>query len=318
MCHLMNWASDVPPLFFSAARTPEILCCEDQTLKKILILMHANQRRGRGLLIHALGKEWQDRGLQVLCQYGIERHPDADLLIPQIDLTRTPPEYGEYICSYSNVANRNVADISKRRVSDHLLRGDEDYHGPVVVKTDNNFGGLPECTRNELWHLVLSRVMEGIVLLAESALGRHLAWRRVLRKYLVYNNMAEVPPGVFNNRALVVERLLPEKQGNLYFVRHYIFLGDHARSIRMSGSTPILKSSNSTLVDEGLPVPEEVLKLRREMGMDYGKIDYTICNDQVIIIDVNRTPGAPASPARTASDLAGGIWALFPKAGATS
>jgi hypothetical protein len=275
--------------------------------------MHAYQPRHAGLLIDALSKAWQDRGLQVLCQYGIKQHPNADLLIPQIDLTHTPPEYFEYICSYSNVANRNIVDISKRRISEHLLCGDEDYHGPVIVKTDNNFGGLPEYTRNEFWHLLLSRFMERMISLAEFAFKQHLAWRRVLRKYLIYNSLAEVPSGVFKNQALVVERFLPEREGDLYFMRHYLFLGDHTRNIRIAGSTPILKSSNSLLVDEGLPVPEQVVRLRRQMGMDYGKIDYIIHNGQVVILDVNRTPGAPVTTGRTVGDLADGIWLLLQK-----
>jgi hypothetical protein len=275
--------------------------------------MHAYQRRERGLLIHALSKAWQDRGLQVLCQYGIKQHPDADLLIPQFDLTHTPAEYFEYIRSYSNVANRNIMDISKRRISEHLLCGYEDYHGPVIVKTDNNFGGFPECTRNELWHLLLSRFLERMLSLAEFAFRQHLAWRRVLRKYLIYNSLAEVPSGVFRNQSLVVERFLPEKEGDMYFMRHYLFLGDHTRSIRIAGSTPILKSSNSVLVDEGFPVPKQAVRLRRQLGMDYGKIDYTIHNGQVVILDVNRTPGAPVKTARTVDDLADGIWSLLEK-----
>jgi hypothetical protein len=273
--------------------------------------MHACQRRHAGLLIDALRKAWQDRGLWVLCQYGITQRPDADLLIPQIDLTHTPPEYVKYIYSYTNVANRNVVDISKRRISKHLLCGDEGYPGPVIVKTDNNFGGLPECTRNKLWHLLLSRFLERMVPLAEFAFRQHLAWRKVLRKYLIYNSLAEVPPCIFKNQALVVERFLPEREGARYFTRHYLFLGNRTRSIRVAGTSPILKSSNTVLVDEGFPVPDEVVRLRKQMGLDYGKIDYTIHDGQVVILDVNRTPGAPAIAARTVGDLADGIWSLL-------
>ena len=273
--------------------------------------MHARQRRNAGLLIDALSKAWQDRGLQVLCQYGIEQRPDADLLIPQIDLTHTPPEYFEYICSYSNVVNRNVIDISKHKISKHLLCEGDCYSGPVIVKTDNNFGGLPECTRNELWHLLATRSFERIVQVAELAFRQRLAWRRVLRKYVIYNSLAEVPFGIFKNQALVVERFLPERAGTRYFMRHCLFLADHIRSIRIAGTTPILKSSDSVLVDEGLPVPDEVVRLRRQMGLDYGKIDYTIHDGQVVILDVNRTPGAPVKAARTVDDLADGIWSLL-------
>jgi hypothetical protein len=93
-------------------------------------------------------------------------------------------------------------------------------------------------------------------------------------------------------------------------MRHYLFLGDHSRSIRIAGSTPILKSSNSALVDEGFSVPDQVVRLRKQIGLDYGKIDYTLHDGQVVILDVNRTPGSPVTAARTVSDLADGIWSL--------
>jgi hypothetical protein len=51
-----------------------------------------------------------------------KKTPEADLLIPQIDLTHTPSNYVEYIRSYGNVANRDLDDISKRKISTHLLR----------------------------------------------------------------------------------------------------------------------------------------------------------------------------------------------------
>jgi len=44
------------------------------------------------------------------------------------------------------------------------------------------------------------------------------------------------------------------------------------------------------LVDEGLALPEPVLDMRRQLGLDYGKIDYAIHAGQVVILDVNRTP----------------------------
>ena len=151
--------------------------------------------------------------------------------------------------------------------------------------------------------------------LAERALGQRLAWRSVLRDYPIYNSLAEVPAGVFRNRALVVERFLPEREGDRYFMRHYLCLGDRTRSVRVAGSTPFLKRAACALVDEGLEVPDAVLDLRRRLGLDYGKIDYTIHAGRVVILDVNRTPGVPGTPeatARTVGDLADGIWSLLP------
>ena len=285
-------------------------------MKRILVLMHECRQPGPShYLIDALREVWQSWGLQVSYVYGARDRPDADLLIPHIDLTHTPPEYVEYIRSFPNAANRDVLDISKRRISAHLLRGDEDYRGPVIVKTDNNSGGQPEYLLFRRRHPFLAWVWLRAAAIAERAPGQHFAWRRVLYEYPIYNSPAEAPAGVFRNRALVVERFLPEKEGDRYFIRHYLCLGDRTRSVRVAGSMPFLKRSACTLADEGLAVPEPVLSLRRRLGLDYGKIDYMIHAGQVVILDVNRTPTGPGTPeatARTVGDLADGIWSLLP------
>lgn len=287
---------------------------EDCVVKKIVILMHENQQRKSRPLIHFLGDVWKNRGLQVSYIYGINEKPEADLLIPHINLTRTPPEYSEHIRSYPKVVNRDVIDISKRRLSKNLLSENEAWEGPVIVKTDNNYGGRPEYRLSRLRHPFLARLRRVAVLVAENAVGRSLAWRSVLPKYPVYQRLTDVPSGAFRNRALVVERFLPEKEGNHYFMRHYLCLGDHTRSVRVVGSTPFLKRSDCLSVDERLPVPDEVVSLRRQLGLDYGKIDYIIHDNQVVILDVNRTPGTPGTAeatARTVNDLSDGIWSLL-------
>ena len=286
-------------------------------MKRILVLMHECRQPGPShYLIDALREVWQSWGLQVSYVYGTGNRPDADLLIPHLDLTHTPPSYVEYIRSFPAAVNQDVVDISKRSISTHLLRGDEDYDGPVIVKTDNNYGGRPEYWLSRSRHPIRARVWPKVVRMAERALGRHMAWRRALLAYPIYNNLAEVPPGAFSNPALVIERFLPEREGDRYFMRHYLCLGDRTRSVRVAGSTPVLKRSACTPVDEGLAVPEPVLSLRRRLGLDYGKIDYTIHAGEVVILDVNRTPGQPGTPeatARTVGDLAEGIWSLLPE-----
>jgi hypothetical protein len=289
---------------------------EEQGLKRVVILFHDCQRRWRpqGYLIHALSEVWRKCGLDVSCVYGLRHRPEADLLIPQIDLTHLPDDYVEYIRSYRNAVNRDVVDISKRKFSEHLLNEADDYPGPVIVKTDNNFSGLPELNIALPKHLFLSRLYRKVFPLAELAFGRGLARRTVLHEYPVFNKLAEVPRGVFRNKALVVEQFLPERQGALYFLRHYLFLGDHTRSVRVAGSQPFLKRSACAGVDEDLPVPAELIDLRRRLGFDYGKFDYTVHDGKVVILDVNCTPGSPGTPeatAKAARDLAGGIWSLL-------
>ena len=45
---------------------------------------------------------------------------------------------------YPTVVNRRVTDISKRRISTNLVGPHDTYSGPVILKTDRNFGGLPQ------------------------------------------------------------------------------------------------------------------------------------------------------------------------------
>jgi hypothetical protein len=281
-------------------------------LKRVVILLHDYQRRGRAheYLIYALAEVWRKSGLEVSWAHGIGDRPEADVLIPQVDLTRLPDDYIAYIRSYPNLVNRNVVDISKRSFSEHLLEEGNDYQGPVIVKTNNNFGGWPE-----RW-LVMPRYPL-LWWLYRKALGTtwqafaDLARQTVLHRYPIFNSLAEVPPGVFSNKALVVEKYLPEREGDWYFMRHYLFFGDHSRNVRVAGKQPFLKRSACVLRDENLPVPPQLLSLRRRLGFDYGKFDYTIHNGQAALLDVNWTPGLPGSAevaARAARDLAGGIW----------
>ena len=284
-------------------------------MKRIVILHHEHQPLHDAYLINALRVEWQKRGLTVLCVNGIRRRHDADLVIPHIDLTRTPAGFARYIQLLPTAINRQVFDISKRRFSTNLLTGKEKYRGPVIVKTDKNAGGWPEYLLFKLRHPIIARLWRKIFLMAEKALGQ-FACRGQLDRYPVYESLEEVPAGVFQNRALVIEKFLPEREGETYFIRHYLFLGDRIRSVRVAGLEPFLKRAACTPVDEGCPVPEEVISLRRELGLDYGKIDYTLHEGRAAILDVNRTPFGPGTPeatARTVGDLADGIWSLLPK-----
>ncbi len=284
-------------------------------MKRIVILLHEHQRLHDEYLLNALSVEWQKRGLTVLCVNGIRRCPDADLVIPHIDLTRTPARFVRHIQPLPTSINRQIFDISKRGFSTNLLSGKENYRGPVIVKTDKNAGGWPEYLLFKLRYRIIARLWRKTFLTAEKALGQ-FACRRQLERYPVYESLEDVPAGVFRNRALVIEKFLPERKGETYFIRHYLFLGERIRSVRVAGLEPFLKRAACTPVDEGCPVPDEVISLRRKLGLDYGKIDYTVHEGRTAILDVNRTPFGPGTPeatARTVGDLVDGIWSLLPK-----
>ncbi|MGA2227806.1 MAG: hypothetical protein ABSH41_25505 [Syntrophobacteraceae bacterium] len=283
-------------------------------MKRIVILLHEHQRLETSYLLDALRIEWQKRGLTVSSVNGIRRI-DTDLVFPHIDLTFTPPRFARYLQTLPAVVNRNVLDISKRSFSTLQLSGKENYRGPVIVKTDKNAGGSPEYNLFHSRYPGIARRWQKILLKSEKVLGQ-FACRRQLGKYPIFESLEDVPAGVFRNRALVVEKFLPEKEGDRYFIRHYLFLGDRARSVRVAGPEPFLKRQGCTSIDEGCTVPEEVISLRRRLGLDYGKIDYTLHDGRAAILDINRTmfgPGTPDATARTVGDLVDGIWSLFPK-----
>ena len=107
-------------------------------MKRVVILLHdSDRRRGpQGYLIHALAEVWRKSGLEVSWAYGIRNRPEADLLIPQVDLTRLPDRYIEHIRSYPNVVNGKVVDISKLGLNYVRIDGGQVRIGSTTTLTD--------------------------------------------------------------------------------------------------------------------------------------------------------------------------------------
>ncbi len=81
-------------------------------------------------------------GHKVTVHRGLPDKPiPADLAIMHVDLTRVPDDYVAFGATFPHCINLRAADISKRAVSDALLGPDEAWDGPVIVKSNWNFGG---------------------------------------------------------------------------------------------------------------------------------------------------------------------------------
>jgi hypothetical protein len=228
----------------------------------ILILLHQNDKTFDSVsyLIKFLMKEWQAMGCTVDVVRGTRQQRRADLVIPHVNLTITPQEYLDGLRAYPNVVNRHVADISKSRISTHLVRRNDPYTGPVIVKTDRNYGGIPERRlvppsrfRPSRWAWFARRLIGRV-------LGRDL--RRVSWRYLesmppdaypVFPSVHDVPNGVFENTNLVVEKFVPEVADGLYCLRYYFFFG--------SAGVNLLFRSN--IRGPSRPKPPSMLKNRR-------------------------------------------------------
>jgi hypothetical protein len=131
--------------------------------------------------------------------------------------------------------------------------------------------------------------------------------------YKVFPSLNDVPAAAFENPALVVEKFLPEMSDGLYRLRIYQFFGDRGYCALLGSREPIVKMK-SIVTREEIPVPDEIIALRHELGLDYGKMDFVIRDGQVVLFDINRTPGRIKPEQRlqaNAQKLAPGVHSFF-------
>jgi hypothetical protein len=246
----------------------------------IVILEHELQRYVElPYMAYSLAERWRRAGHDVKAHRGTQDPPPGDLAIVNIDLTVIPPDYQALFARYPRVVNGRVTDVSKSRFSVDLLDRYSDWIGPVIVKTEANYGGKPE--------YLLRSVAQRRGLRCDIPQGP------VAEGYPIYTSLREVPPAVWDTSGVVVERFLPEMEDGLYCCRHWVFFGDRDRSIRVRARVPIVKSHD--IVDSGMvPVPDELREMRSRLGFDFGKFDYVRHRERWVLIDANRSPSMPA------------------------
>lgn len=237
-------------------------------------------------VVHVLSEEWRGRGISVEVTDRLTEATGPDVLVfPHFNLTKTPRSYRAVLRRCARVINRSVDDISKRAISRHLVTSPTDYDGPVIVKTDRNYGGIPEARaaiRQGGWRRALARLTRRLPWTISGLAGG--------AGYRVYAEPRLVPRPVWFNPMLVVEKFLPEREGDLYCLRQYVFLGQCELNTRSVGPEPIVKSHNVIRRDLLDHTPAAVREFRARLGFDFGKFDYVMRGDQAIILDVNRTP----------------------------
>ena len=272
-------------------------------MARIALITHVyDDFRGRDFLLRHLAGTWLDAGHEVSLIEGPGHWPDADIAIMHIDLSVVPAAYCEAAKRYPVVVNGAAVDVRKRLVSRNLVSQHDHWNGPVIIKTDLNFSGIPEKLAAERFRNdgTPPDLPPGPIVSST-------------RPYPVLPSAREVPAEVWNNPGFVVERFLPEQDAHGYWVRAWVFFGDRERCTRYCGRHPIVKSA--TIVGrQPVAVPDELRAERKRLGFDYGKFDFVVRDGQAILLDANRTPSAPPpNPDIEASNahLAAGIESLL-------
>jgi hypothetical protein len=255
------------------------------SMRRIIILVHRDGQFDVAYFLHAIADVWQENGLQVIVQRGPGPHVEADVAILHVDLTVVPPDHLDFIRRYPVAMNGAVADTSKRRISANIVRRGDGYDGQVIIKTNRNYGG---------WREADLAARRSIFRRYARALRRRLPWplrtELEISQYPVLPSAARVPWMVWHNPDLVVERFQPEMRDGCFCLRTWVFLGDRETNSLSYSKQPIVKSENVIRRDTVADVPDELRRIRRELGFDFGKFDYAIVGDRVVLYDANRTP----------------------------
>ncbi|HUC35609.1 MAG TPA: hypothetical protein VMR97_00645 [Acidimicrobiales bacterium] len=252
--------------------------------KRIAVLLHKAQREHdlRDYLISHLAQIWRDDDLEVVFLSGPNHFVPADLIIVHIDLSVVPDEYLGLARQYPVTLNCAVTDIRKSMISTQRVTTTGDYGGKVLVKSNLNYGGVPDRK--------LARLTEGK--------GR---WRRLLTKldgrlaqfdgrlsYRIYDRVERVPARFFATDDFIVEKFVPEIEDGKYHVRQFEFLGDRFTCFRLASTHPIIRSRTASEAEEVEP-HRALFEIRRRLNLDYGKLDYVIHDDQPVLLDVEKT-----------------------------
>ena len=251
---------------------------------RIAILFHKNDRSRniRFYDVTTFANIWREKGFDVFFLFGVRDYVPADILFLHIDLSVVPEEYLSFAKRYPCVINENVTDIRKSMFSEKLLSVEDTYNGPVIVKTDLNCAGRPEfnLSYSSRWRRQLTRRI--LKFTKPSTIESSL-------EYCVYPSLSNVPTFIFDDSTLIVEKFLPERDGENYQSRFVWFLGDRMEFSRLTSTSPIVKGVNAS--HEHIEPDEALLSFRKKFSLDYGKIDYVYHQEELVILDINKTTG---------------------------
>ena len=250
-------------------------------MSKHVSVSYVEPLRTQRAAVLAFADIWREMGVTV--SLGPDYDAGADLCMLHHNLTRLDPATLPRPPDGVRVINGQALDISKRLYSRLRLEPDDDWRGSVIVKTNRNYFGLPEIHAS-------GRIAEH----RRKTLSIVETWKEVgllpLKQYPLLRTMAEVPDWVWRDPELLVERFAPEREGDLFCLRGWIFLGSKGYAYRVYSKIPMVKTVNMERYEILDGVPAELAEYRRRLKLDYGKFDYVQHGSRVYLIDANKTP----------------------------
>ncbi len=285
--------------------------------RHIAVLFHEGDRHRNPAtyLVGHFAEFWREDGHRVSFLFGTKRFVPADVLLIHVNLSVVPDEYLEFASRYPVVLNAGARDIRKSAISRNLVRPGDAWDGPVIVKSDLNYAGAPEQYLRRTPMERRWRRMRSVRRWMDRARGRTAPFMES-RDYEIFERAADVPAHRFTDPRVVVEKFRPEFEDGFYHVRLYQFLGDRWTCTRVGTPHRVVKSDPGAKTELIEPA-DEVSTWRRELGLDYGKLDYLVVDGEVVLLDVNKTTGASvymddASRRRLRRHLAEGLYSYFP------
>ena len=262
--------------------------------KKTILLIKENDAISIQYIVDIMAQKWRTSGHRVINHAGTRNLPCADVLFLHVDKTIVPVEYKNCASRFPVAINAKVLDISRKHYSTVKLKKDDEYDGPVIVKTDKNYGGIPEHRSVSKPPFIARLLLTPFQLNAGRRVTK--SWSRLSSldplEYPIFNNSGEVPLGVWNNNNLIVEKFVPEREDDLFFVRYWTFFGDKNLTGRYGCPHPIVKFRRCVTEITPVDIPEELISWRKKLSMDYGRFDYVMYEGKPILLDVNKTQSA--------------------------
>jgi len=251
---------------------------------------HSNLLRSDYLIRH-VAEHWRPLGVEFELTTSPRVSPPGDIGWQHLDTTRVAEDYQELIARYAVAINRGPSDVHKRSTATHLVARDDPWHGPVIVKTDLNYGG-----RTEDWAHRWRPLRHPLVHAFRDRLPARLTGRMAPDEYPIYSSKALVPSWVWRDRRFVVQRFLTEQSDGLYGIRRWFFFGDREFAYLAYSPAPIVSGDNHSRWEQLGDPPPGLRARRAELGLDYGKIDYAEVENELVVYDVSPTISADGPP----------------------